>query len=177
MVAENIKPLLDAGVAGINIEDGHDSADLLAKKIAAIRKVAEGQGVGLYINARTDVYLAGLVNPAEMVSECIKREKQYAEAGASGIFVPVVTNGEEIAQIAEHTTLPLNILAMPGLPKADHLANLGVKRLSAGTGVSKTIWATVAKTAKAFLTHGDFNAFNIEATPANDLQTMFSSDK
>src|ERR1700759_952668 len=36
-IAENIKLLLDAGVVGINIEDGHDSPDLLAKKIEAIR--------------------------------------------------------------------------------------------------------------------------------------------
>src|ERR1700749_2643329 len=63
-VAENIKPLLDAGVAGINIEDGTDAPSLLASKIEAIRKAAQSYGSELFINVRTDVYLAALT-PAD----------------------------------------------------------------------------------------------------------------
>lgn len=174
VVAENIKPLLDAGVAGINIEDGHDSPNLLAKKIEAIRRVAEAHGSGLFINARTDVYLAALAAPAERVCETVKRERMYASAGASGLFVPVITDGEEIASIAENTSLPLNVLAMPGLPKAGRLSNFGVKRLSAGTGVPAIVWQTAARVAKAFLTTGDPAVFDEDSMPGAKLQTLFN---
>lgn len=174
VVAEHVKRLLDAGVAGINIEDGRDSPELLARKIEAIRRAAERYGSKLFINARTDVYLAALVPEADRVRETIKREKHYADAGASGLFVPVITNGEEIARIAENTTLPLNIMAMPGLPKADRLADLGVKRVSAGTGVAQVSWQTVARVAKAFLTDGDSAVFAQEAMSIGKLQGLFS---
>ncbi|WP_118972936.1 isocitrate lyase/PEP mutase family protein [Taibaiella koreensis] len=175
VVAENIKPLLDAGIAGINIEDGTGSPDLLAKKIAAIRQEAERHGSKLFINARTDVYLAALVASADRVGETIKRARQYAAAGASGLFVPVIVNGEEIARIAENTILPLNVMAMPGLPKADRLADLGVKRLSAGTGVSQMVWHTAARVAGAFLAGGDSAVFESDAMPIDKLQGLFST--
>ena len=38
-VAENLKPLIEAGISGINIEDGTDAPVLLAKKIEAIKKI------------------------------------------------------------------------------------------------------------------------------------------
>ncbi|KAA5532552.1 isocitrate lyase/phosphoenolpyruvate mutase family protein [Taibaiella lutea] len=176
-VAANVKMLLDAGVAGINIEDGRDSPDLLARKIEAIRNVAENYGSKLYINARTDVYLASLLPDEERAAEVIRRGKQYAAAGASGLFVPVIVNGEEIANIADNTTLPLNVMAMPGLPKADRLADLGVKRLSAGTGVSQLVWQTAASAAKAFLEDGDSDVFSENAMPIGKLQGLFSVGK
>ena len=174
VVAENIKLLLDAGVSGINIEDGHDDPDLLARKIEAIQNAAATHGSKLYVNARTDVYLATLVPPADRVLETIRRGKKYAAAGASGLFVPVVTNGEEIANIAENTALPLNILAMPGLSKAGHLGNLGVKRLSAGVSVSKVVWQALAKAAQQFLETGDSAVFDIGESP--NLQKLFSHE-
>jgi 2-methylisocitrate lyase-like PEP mutase family enzyme len=175
-VAENIKPLLDAGVAGINIEDGTDNPDLLARKIEAIQRAVIAYGAKLFVNARTDVYLAGLAAPADRVLETIKRGKLYTAAGANGLFVPVIIIGEEIAHIAENISLPLNVLAMPGLPKADRLANWGVKRLSAGTGVSQVAWQNTARIAKAFLAEGNSAVFDEDAMPIRNLQTLFSNE-
>ena len=56
-VGENVARIIDAGAVGINIEDGRAAPDLLAAKIAAVRKAADRAGVPLFINARTDVYL------------------------------------------------------------------------------------------------------------------------
>lgn len=177
IVAENIKPLLNIGIAGINIEDGQGSPDLLARKIEAIRRTADGYGSKLYINARTDVYLASLVPAADCLAETFRRAKEYAAAGASGLFVPGITNGEEIAGIAEHTTLPLNIMAMPGLPKAKRLADLGVKRLSAGTGLAQAVWQTVTTVAESFLAEGDAASFfERDTMPFSKLQALFSDN-
>ncbi|WP_138482148.1 isocitrate lyase/PEP mutase family protein [Dyadobacter bucti] len=174
VVAENVKLLLDAGVAGINIEDGKDSPDLLAKKIEAIRRAADSHGSKLYINARTDVYLAALVHEADRVSESLRRGELYAAAGASGLFVPVITQAEEITQIAASITLPLNVLAMPGLPDANRLAELGVKRLSAGTGMAHVAWKAVSRVAASFLAGGNSAVLYEDPTPAVNLQDLFS---
>src|SRR5579872_4625813 len=61
-VAALVGEILAAGVMGINIEDGADSADLLCKKIAAVREQAVRMGADLYSNARTDVYLRGMAS-------------------------------------------------------------------------------------------------------------------
>src|SRR5213078_3501234 len=61
--------LIEAGVVGINLEDGAGTPELLCAKIARIRRVARELGVDLYINARTDVYLRGLSPEADRVAE------------------------------------------------------------------------------------------------------------
>jgi 2-methylisocitrate lyase-like PEP mutase family enzyme len=43
--------LIDAGVVGINIEDGAGTPELLATKIEAVRRCASRAGVDLFINA------------------------------------------------------------------------------------------------------------------------------
>jgi 2-methylisocitrate lyase-like PEP mutase family enzyme len=59
-VVENLRPMLDAGVVGINIEDGDGPVSQLAKKIEAIKEAASRLNVEIFVNARTDVYLADL---------------------------------------------------------------------------------------------------------------------
>lgn len=56
-IGETLKPILGAGAAGINIEDGENLPELLTRKIERARKTAQAAGVELFINARTDVYL------------------------------------------------------------------------------------------------------------------------
>ena len=96
---ENIKLLIDAGIAGINIEDTDKktnslrSVDAQSHRIKLIRKVADETGIPLFINARTDVYLhLGNFNGDEVkFEEVIKRGVAYKEAGADGFFPIIVT--------------------------------------------------------------------------------------
>lgn len=177
VVAENVKLLLDAGVVGINIEDGGDTPGSLAAKIEAIKTTVESYGTKLFINVRTDVYLASLVNPEEMVEEVIRRANIYAIAGGDGLFVPVITDDEEIAQIAAGVSLPLNVMAMPGLSNAARLAELGVKRLSAGGGISTIVWHTASRLAKQFLADGDSSVFDEPSMSGGKLQNLFTPGK
>src|SRR5579859_7429741 len=117
-VAENIKPLLDAGAVGINLEDGGDPPSLLAAKIERLKQIASARGVDLFINARTDVYLRGLVPEEKRVSESLARAKTYQAAGADGLFVPAATQEAAIREIAAGAALPLNVLVRPGLAPA-----------------------------------------------------------
>jgi 2-methylisocitrate lyase-like PEP mutase family enzyme len=133
-LAANISELLDLGIIGINFEDrvvkgkGLYDLDRQAKRIAAIRHAAEQKGVSLFINARTDIFLG---NGGD-VDEALKRSKAYASAGASGFFIPGLTEVEQIRRIAEESTLPVNVMVMEGVPSNDRLAKLGVARVSYG---------------------------------------------
>src|SRR5262249_334930 len=51
-IGENLKPVINAGAVGINIEDGEATPELLAKKIEQARQAAESLGVNVFINAR-----------------------------------------------------------------------------------------------------------------------------
>lgn len=150
--------LIDAGVVGVNLEDGGGSPDVLCAKIARVRKVAGELGVDLFINARTDVYLRGLVPEAGRVAETRARAARYRDAGASGIFVPGLIEPSAIAEVAGAVGLPLNLLAWPGLPALPELARLGVRRLSAGSSIAQAALGRARALATAFLRDGHRDA-------------------
>ncbi|WP_306394253.1 isocitrate lyase/PEP mutase family protein [Telluria beijingensis] len=157
-VAVLVRELIGAGIAGINIEDGNDAPELLASKIAIVREVADAAGVRLFINARTDVYLRGLADGDGKPAETIRRGALYRAAGASGLFVPGLRDEGEIAAIAAAVALPLNVMALPGLPAPERLRALGVRRLSAGSAIGEAAQGLVRDAAAAFLTTGRVEA-------------------
>jgi 2-methylisocitrate lyase-like PEP mutase family enzyme len=153
-VEEVVTAVLDAGAVGINIEDGVGSPELLCAKIERARRAGSRVGVPVFVNARTDVYLAGLTGDELRIAETLKRGQLYREAGADGLFVPLLIESEEIRVIASSAGLPLNVLAWPGLPDLEALTGLGVKRLSAGSGIARILYAQGAAVAAAFLSTG-----------------------
>jgi 2-methylisocitrate lyase-like PEP mutase family enzyme len=137
-LAKNVGRLLHYGIVGINLEDrvvngsGLYAAEQQASRIAAARAAADKKDVELFINARTDLFLGSVDDHATHVEEAIERGKIYAAAGASGFFVPGLRQAPLIARICESVTLPVNVMYVEGLPESDHLAGLGVSRISYG---------------------------------------------
>jgi 2-methylisocitrate lyase-like PEP mutase family enzyme len=172
-VAENLKPIIDAGAVGLNIEDGEGTPELLAKKIEKARKAAESAGVNVFINARTDVYLAEIGSPQSRVGETVKRAARYRDAGADGVFVPGLSDPSAIRAIVAEVKMPVNVMAYPGLPLAKELQKLGVKRLSSGTAIPQMIWSRVAELAKGFLATGDSKPLFKNSMPYGKLQKLF----
>ncbi len=152
--------VIEAGAVGVNIEDGKNSPDLLCAKIERVRKAASRAGVDLWINARVDVYLLKLAEGDAAYAETVARARRYAAAGANSIFVPGLAEDARIAQLVRDMPLPINLLAWPGLPDAKRLAELGVRRLSAGTGIAKVSLVRTQALAQAFLESGDSALFN-----------------
>jgi 2-methylisocitrate lyase-like PEP mutase family enzyme len=153
-VGRLIGALIEAGAVGVNLEDSDGPPDLLCAKIAEARRVATQLGVALYINARTDVYLRGLVPEADRLAETCARGARYRAAGASGLFVPKAIEPATIRAIAQAVELPLNVLAWPGLPAIPELVALGVRRLSVGSGIAQAALGRTAALATAFLRDG-----------------------
>jgi 2-methylisocitrate lyase-like PEP mutase family enzyme len=150
-VADLVVALAELGAAGINLEDGADSPELLAAKIAAIKRALRAKGRDIFINARTDLFLRELASGEAAVREAVSRVQRYAEAGADGVFVPMASGESTIRTIAQATALPLNLLAEDSLPTPRALYALGVRRLSAGTGIAKVAFGAARAAAETFL--------------------------
>lgn len=155
-VAETIARVIDAGGVGVNLEDGGGAPDLLAAKIEQAKAAGARLGVDLFVNARTDVYLRGLVTPDRAVEETLARGERYRAAGADGLFVPGIADDAEIRAVVAGVALPLNVMARPGVGDAAALRALGVRRLSAGASIGLGALAHVAALATAFLRTGTF---------------------
>src|SRR5262249_17783762 len=102
-----------------------------AQRIAAVREAAKKQGVDLFINARTDLFF-GDGNPEKLAEEALERARLYKDAGASGFFVPGLTDDGLIEKISDKAHLPVNVMVLDGLSPAKRLAELGVARISYG---------------------------------------------
>jgi 2-methylisocitrate lyase-like PEP mutase family enzyme len=146
--------IVDAGAVGVNVEDGAGPPDLLAHKIERIKAVTARSGIDLFVNARTDVYLRGLARGEAAFQDTIRRARLYREAGADSIFVPAAAGAELIGSLVRDVVMPLNVLAWPGVPPADELRALGVRRLSAGSGIAKVTINGVYRMAADFLAQG-----------------------
>lgn len=173
-VGENIKPILDAGAVGINLEDGGATPAVMAAKIERIKRTASALGIDLFINARTDVYLRGLAPEGSQVAEVLARAKTYQAAGADGLFVPGLTDEAEIKETAAGSGLPLNVMVRPGLAPAKDLGAWGVKRLSAGSGLAQVMWGHVASLARDFLENGQSEPLLKRSLGYGELQALFS---
>jgi 2-methylisocitrate lyase-like PEP mutase family enzyme len=172
-LAETIRAVIGVGAVGINLEDGRRDPDLHARKIEAARKAADTAGVALFINARTDVYLKGLAEGHAAYVETTARAETYRNAGASGIFVPGPSEADLIGRLADEIHLPLNIMLLPGLPKAAQLQALGVRRVSSATAPFRMAYAGVANATAAFLVDGDPAAYAADATRLGNLNKRF----
>lgn len=155
-VGATVAAALDAGAIGCNLEDSspadgslRDVTDQIARLVAA-RKAADDAGIAMYLNARTDVFFQkpAAAHDMAMVEAALERARAYADAGASGLFVPGVIADTLIARIAEASPLPVNIMVMPGVPGRARLAELGVARISHGAGPYRGAMQWLAAAAK-----------------------------
>lgn len=162
--AQYIKALADIGVVGINIEDSkvNETRTLLnensfAGYLSAIKGQLVKNKVEIFINVRTDTFLLGVENA---LAETKKRASLYEVAGADGLFVPCITQNDDIKAIVNSTKLPVNVMCMPNLPDFESLKSLGVKRISMGNFLFENLQA-------------DFEKKLIEIQQANSFAPIF----
>lgn len=164
--ADSVARIIRAGAIGINLEDGLvggrrelASADVHARKIAAIRKRADELGVPLFINARTDPYLLKFGDAAACLAEATRRARVYSDAGADGLFVPGLVDPDAIATLARSTPLPLNIMAMDGAPELTEIAKAGARRISMATSPLASAMRALGAAAADTAGHRRYGAF------------------
>jgi 2-methylisocitrate lyase-like PEP mutase family enzyme len=136
-VAANMKRLADTGAIGCNLEDqviGGEGLYPVEAQAERIRAARSAVGPDFFINARTDIFLKTKAATHEIaaIEEALARARAYAEAGASGFFVPGLVDPHQLAQICVASPLPVNFMAFPGAPAASVVAAAGVARISHG---------------------------------------------
>ena len=172
-IADNAEALASAGAVGINLEDGTLSPEVLCERIAATKRGAARAGVDLFVNARCDVYLKGLTTPDRALEESISRGVRYREAGADGFFLAGLVDPAAIRQVVAAVKLPLNLLVRDGLPAVPELAALGVRRVSAGSGISSAVYGLTRRAVRQFLDTGAYDAILDGAMPYPEVNALF----
>ncbi|HEY4441282.1 MAG TPA: isocitrate lyase/phosphoenolpyruvate mutase family protein [Candidatus Elarobacter sp.] len=165
-VAAFVGALVETGVAGFNLEDARSATELfdLDEAIARLR-AARAAAPGLFLNARTDIFLNDIGDEATRLERTIERLRAFADAGADGVFVPGVTDEATIGTLAAAVPLPLNVLAGPEAPPAAKLQELGVRRVSVGSWPMRRILGVLRGIARELREAGTFG-FTREETMA-----------
>ena len=135
--ARNILRLADTGAVGCNFEDqivggeGLHPIEVQAERIAAARAAV---GSDFFINVRTDLFLKARQEDHDeaMLDEAIARGRAYADAGASGYFVPMLGNLDYLRRLCADLPVPVNFMTYPGCPSDIDVAATGVARISHG---------------------------------------------
>ena len=153
-VAANVKRLAETGAIGCNFEDqviGGEGLHSIEVQTARIRAARAAVGPDFFINARTDIFLKtrAATHAPEAIEEAIARARAYAEAGASGFFVPGLVDLDQLAQICSASRLPVNFMAFPGAPAAEAVAAAGVARISHGPFPHKLAMQALKEAAEA----------------------------
>jgi 2-methylisocitrate lyase-like PEP mutase family enzyme len=150
-----VSAVLRAGAVGVNIEDSRAGVLVApaeqAGRLRQARAVADDAGLPLWINARTDVFLAG----SGRLDEALARSAAYAEAGADSLFVPGLVDPAGIAALAAGP-LPVAVMAWPGAPSAAELAAAGAVRISLGSAIAQAAYQVAARAAAELLNDGTY---------------------
>jgi 2-methylisocitrate lyase-like PEP mutase family enzyme len=148
----NVARLAATGAVGCNFEDqviggeGLHPLELQVRRIAAIRRAVGDQ---FFINARTDLFLKTQTCDDALVDQVIERGKAFADAGASGFFVPRLSDPKQIERVVREVPLPLNVIAFPGAPDKSVWANAGVARISHGPFPHRALMKQLEEMARA----------------------------
>ncbi len=148
-VGESVTLAIEAGVAGLSIEDWSGSAlydlPVAVERLKAARAAIEASGQDVILVGRTEGYLRGVRD----LAPTIERLKAYAGAGADCLYAPAVTDPEEIKAIVQAVApKPVNVLFWGSDMSVESLGALGVRRVSTGASLAAAAWAgfdTVAK--------------------------------
>jgi 2-methylisocitrate lyase-like PEP mutase family enzyme len=159
----NIQKLADIGIAGINMEDSVipktgrtlKDAKLFAKTIEKIKNKLTAKGINLFINVRCDTYI---LNVKDKQQETLNRLRLYETTGADGIFLPCISDENDIAAAVSNTKLPLNVMCVPGLPDFSSLNKLGVKRVSMGPFMFNKVYGHINELSKVITRDNSFAA-------------------
>jgi 2-methylisocitrate lyase-like PEP mutase family enzyme len=145
---------IEAGVAGLNIEDsdyrngGLVDVGAQAARLGALKQAARDLGVDLVVNARIDVYVHRSGPEEAWLAEAVRRARAYHAAGADCVYPILVDDEPSIAALVACVAGPVNILLHSSSPPLVRLVDLGVRRVSVGTSFYRAAMAHVAADAK-----------------------------
>ena len=176
--AATVRAVIAAGAVGMNFEDspGEGGEPLLpealqVERVRAVREAADATGVPFVLNARTDVFLEQVGEPAGRLAHAVRRLNAYRSAGADCLFAPGVSDAATIAMLVKEVHGPLNVLAVAASPPIRELERLGVARVSLGSGPMRAGLTVLRRIAEELRTAGTYGAL-AGAIPHADLNRL-----
>src|SRR5579885_2349263 len=136
-----------AGLVGINIEDSTRSGIVPVEEQVSVLREIRSAVPELVVNARVDVFLG--IGRGD-VDEAVERANAYLRAGADCTY-PILAPVVSIAELARRIDGPMNVLVQKGTPSPADLQELGVARMTWGSGLASSAYDEAARIAQAAL--------------------------
>jgi 2-methylisocitrate lyase-like PEP mutase family enzyme len=185
-IQETVRALVARGVAGMNLEDGAASkpgearalvplSDQL-RKIAVVMETKRALGSEFFLNTRVDAFHVITDDPKKALDEAIRRGNTYAEAGGDCIFYLNLHARDAIGKVAKEVMAPISILAGPQSPSIAELQDLGVARVSYGSGFLKAAISGARRLAQEVLEKGTVAALK-EGMQTPEISALVSKKK
>ncbi len=179
-VAETARGAIAAGAVGMNLEDAREEDGgalldfaLAVARVRAARDAADGAGVPLVLNARTDAFHPGALAPDRQLAEAVRRGNAFRDAGADCVFVPFVGDSDTIERLVKEIAAPLNILGGPNAPTLRELEALGVRRVTFGSAPMRATLGLVRRMAREWKEKGTYGTLEAYGIPFAELQQLF----
>ena len=178
-VAANVAKAVETGIAGLSIEDStHEVAhplfdvELAVERVRAARRAIDESGRGVLLTGRCEGFIEGRPD----LGETIRRLVAYGEAGAECVYAPGIRSIADMATLVrEVAPLPVNALAFGELESVARLADVGVRRVSAGGSLARTAWTGFLDAARELKESGTFVALG-RAVSGKEMNGMFASN-
>ena len=176
--AETIRLAAEAGLVGGSIEDATgDPADPIydfnhaVERVAAAAQQARSLPFPFMFVARAENLLYGKND----LDDTIRRLQAFEKAGAEVLYAPGLTQPEDIRAVCSSVTKPVNVLVgLKGAPRltVKELGELGVRRISLGSGFSRAALTAFLHAAREVIDDGTFS-FADEALYLSELTARF----
>ncbi len=178
-VAETIRLAAATGLVGGSIEDSTAQTnnpiyefELSVERVRAAAEAAQSLPYSFTLTGRAENYLVGRPD----LKDTIKRLQAYQEAGANILYAPGLTRKEDIASVVNSVDPPVNVvMGLQGVQlRLAELSEIGVKRISVGSALSRAALGAFLRAAREMRTHGTF-AFADEAASYGEISDIFKT--
>ncbi|WP_368648311.1 isocitrate lyase/phosphoenolpyruvate mutase family protein [Castellaniella ginsengisoli] len=165
-IAETYRLTAQAGAVGASIEDATGRADdPIFDPVEAVRALP----APFTLTARAENHLHGRSD----LNDTIRRLQAYQEAGADVLYAPGLRTREEIQAVVSSVDRPVNVLmGAPGLRlSVDELSEIGVKRISVGSALSRAAFGAFLRAGREMAERGTFT-FGEDAVSYADMARL-----
>ena len=176
-VVETFRFAATTGLAGASIEDATGrpddplySLELAVERVRAAVEVVRSLPFSFMLTARAENYLVGRRD----LGDTIRRLQAYQEAGADVLYAPGLASKDDIAEVVRSVDRPVNVLmGLQGVQlNLGELSEIGVKRVSVGSALSRAALGAFLRAAEEMRDHGTFT-FSADAVSYRDISAMF----
>ena len=179
-VAANVRLCVNAGVAGLSIEDfTGDEADplyafdLAVARVRAAREAIDAGGGDVLLTGRSEGFIHGRPD----MNETVRRLQAYAEAGADCLYAPGIKTRKQIEAVVKAVApKPVNLLMSAAGFTAKEIATMGVRRISVGGTLARVAMQAFITSAREIAEQGKFDSFTGVVSNA-ELNAFFRSDR